>query len=110
MDGCLAGRRKHSAQLSLLEPAGHVPTAALDRTRATFWDVVRATEVHRYKVVLVENVVEAVEGTAGLSDEVTEVGWFTAAEAAALTIIPNQHGIVDVAFGRRPAPFYDLPG
>ena len=52
-------RRKHSAQLSLLEPAGHVPTAALDRTRATFWDVVRATEVHRYKVVLVENVVEA---------------------------------------------------
>jgi DNA (cytosine-5)-methyltransferase 1 len=54
-------RRKHSAQLSLLEPAGHVPTAALDRTRATFWDVVRATEVHRYKVVLVENVVEAAD-------------------------------------------------
>jgi DNA (cytosine-5)-methyltransferase 1 len=52
-------RRKHSAQLSLLEPTGHVPTAALDRTRATFWDVVRATEVHRYKVVLIENVVEA---------------------------------------------------
>ena len=36
-----------------------VPSAALDRTRATFWDVVRATEVHRYKVVLIENVVEA---------------------------------------------------
>ena len=52
-------RRTHTAQLSLLEPAGHVPTAALDRTRATFWDVVRATEVHRYKVVLIENVVEA---------------------------------------------------
>jgi|ThiBio_1000_plan_1041568.scaffolds.fasta_scaffold00807_19 DNA (cytosine-5)-methyltransferase 1 len=52
-------RRKYSAQLSLLEPAGHVPTAALDRTRATFWDVVRATEVHRYKVILIENVVEA---------------------------------------------------
>ncbi len=41
-------RRKHAAQLSLLEPSGHVPTAALDCTRATFWDVVRATEVHRY--------------------------------------------------------------
>lgn len=53
------GRRRNTAQLSLLEPAGHVPTPALDRTRATFWDVVRATEVHRYKVVLIENVVEA---------------------------------------------------
>jgi DNA (cytosine-5)-methyltransferase 1 len=53
------GRRRNTAQLSLLEPAGHVPTAALDRTRATFWDVVRATEVHRYKVILIENVVEA---------------------------------------------------
>jgi DNA (cytosine-5)-methyltransferase 1 len=52
-------RRKNSTQLSLLEPEGHVPTAALDRTRATFWDVVRATEVHRYKVILIENVVEA---------------------------------------------------
>ena len=51
-------RRRQHAQLSLLEPAGHVPSAALDRTRATFWDVVRATEVHRYKVVLIENVVD----------------------------------------------------
>lgn len=53
------GTRRRSAQLSLLEPEGHVPTAALDRTRATFWDVVRATEVHRYKIVIIENVVEA---------------------------------------------------
>jgi len=53
------GRRRNTAQLSLLEPAGHVPTPALDRTRATFWDVVRATEVHRYKVIVIENVVEA---------------------------------------------------
>jgi DNA (cytosine-5)-methyltransferase 1 len=53
------GTRRRSAQLSLLEPEGHVPTAALDRTRATFWDVVRATEVHRYKIILIENVVEA---------------------------------------------------
>jgi DNA (cytosine-5)-methyltransferase 1 len=28
-------------------------------TTTTFWDVVRATEVHRYKIVLIENVVEA---------------------------------------------------
>lgn len=53
------GRRRRSAQLDLLEEAGHVPTKGLDRTRATFWDVVRATELHRYKVVMIENVVEA---------------------------------------------------
>jgi DNA (cytosine-5)-methyltransferase 1 len=35
--------------------------AALDRTRATFWDVVRATEAQRYKIVAIENVVEASE-------------------------------------------------
>lgn len=53
------GRGRARAQLSLLEPQGHVPNAGLDRTRATFWDVVRATEVHRYKVIVIENVVEA---------------------------------------------------
>lgn len=47
-------------QMSLfLEEDGHVPSAGRDRTRATFWDVVRATEIHRYKIVIVENVVEA---------------------------------------------------
>jgi DNA (cytosine-5)-methyltransferase 1 len=55
------GRARRQQQLSLLELAGHVPTAALDRTRATFWDVVRAVEVHRHKVVVIENVVEAAE-------------------------------------------------
>jgi DNA (cytosine-5)-methyltransferase 1 len=44
-----------------LEEFGHVPSAAFDRTRATFWDVIRATEVHRYKAVLVENVMEAAD-------------------------------------------------
>lgn len=53
------GRRRQTAQLDLLEEAGHVAKNGLDRTRATFWDVVRATELHRYKVVLIENVVEA---------------------------------------------------
>lgn len=46
-------------QLSLLEEEGHVPSAGRDRTRATFWDVLRATEIHRYKIIIVENVVEA---------------------------------------------------
>lgn len=56
------GRKRKTAvghgQLGL-EEFGHLPSAAFDRTRATFWDVIRATEVHRYKAVLVENVMEA---------------------------------------------------
>lgn len=56
------GRRRQHGQLALeLEEYGHVPDAAWERTRATFWDVIRATEVHRYKAVLVENVVEAAD-------------------------------------------------
>jgi DNA (cytosine-5)-methyltransferase 1 len=54
------GRKRKSRQLEL-EVDGHVPLAAMDRTRATFWDVLRAVEVHRYKAVLIENVVEAAD-------------------------------------------------
>ena len=50
---------------------------------------------------------EPVEGEAGLSDEVTGVGWFTAEEADELTVIETHRGILDVAFGRRPAPYWD---
>lgn len=35
-----------------------LPSEAAQRSRSTMWDVVRFTEVHRYAVVLVENVVE----------------------------------------------------
>jgi DNA (cytosine-5)-methyltransferase 1 len=55
------GRRRRGTQLDMLEEAGHVAKAGMDRTRATFHDVIRATEVHRYTAVLVENVVEAAE-------------------------------------------------
>lgn len=41
-----------------LEELGHVPNEAYERTRACALDVIRATEVHRYKAVIVENVVE----------------------------------------------------
>ncbi|MGZ3147292.1 DNA cytosine methyltransferase [Lentzea chajnantorensis] len=53
------GRKKSRGQLDLLADLnehGPVSTDALTRTRATFHDVIRATEVHRYKAVLVENV------------------------------------------------------
>ena len=53
--------RRPKGQLDLFEEAGHVPKAGLERTRATFHDVIRAAEVHRYKAVIVENVTEAAD-------------------------------------------------
>lgn len=53
--------RRAPGQLDLLEESGHVPKAGLERTRATFHDVIRAAEVHRYKAVIVENVTEAAD-------------------------------------------------
>lgn len=53
--------RRPRGQLDLLEEAGHVPKAGLERTRATFHDVIRAAEVHRYKAIIVENVTEAAD-------------------------------------------------
>jgi DNA (cytosine-5)-methyltransferase 1 len=52
-------RRKgeSAGQLELLE-FGPIEQAGFERTRATFHDVIRATEIHRYAAVLVENVVE----------------------------------------------------
>ncbi|ACZ29607.1 C-5 cytosine-specific DNA methylase [Xylanimonas cellulosilytica DSM 15894] len=38
-----------------------LPDAAAERSRATMWDVVRFTEAHDYRAVLVENVVEVVD-------------------------------------------------
>jgi DNA (cytosine-5)-methyltransferase 1 len=53
------GRKRTRGQMALdLEQDGHVPDAAWERTRATAYDVIRATEVHRYKAVLCENVLE----------------------------------------------------
>jgi DNA (cytosine-5)-methyltransferase 1 len=55
------GRRKRGSQMDLFEQHGHVASAAFERTRVTFWEIIRATEVHRYDAVLIENVVEAAE-------------------------------------------------
>jgi DNA (cytosine-5)-methyltransferase 1 len=38
-----------------------LPDEAAERSRATMWDVVRFTEVHEYRAILVENVVEVVD-------------------------------------------------
>lgn len=55
------GRRQLAGQADLLEAHGHVSRPGMDRTRATFHDVIRAAEVHRYTAVLVENVPEVVD-------------------------------------------------
>lgn len=54
-------KRRPKGQLDMLEEAGHVPREGMERTRATFHDVIRATEVHRYRAVIVENVTEAAD-------------------------------------------------
>jgi DNA (cytosine-5)-methyltransferase 1 len=51
-----ARKRKKVKQLDLFGNEEEVDEDAFVRTRATFHDVIRATEVHRYKVVIVENV------------------------------------------------------
>lgn len=53
------GRRRKGSQLDLFEDHGHVASQAFERTRVTFWEVIRAAEIHRYKAVIIENVVEA---------------------------------------------------
>lgn len=58
--GCRRKTGVGAGQLGL-EEFGPIEQGAFDRTRATFWDVIRATEVHRYKAVLVENVMEAAD-------------------------------------------------
>lgn len=59
-----AGGRKKPRdhdQPGLWEEHGHVPAEAFERTRVTFWEVLRYAEVHNPAVVLVENVVEAAD-------------------------------------------------
>lgn len=53
------GTKAPSKQHDLFQEHGHIPAVAFDRTRVTFWEVVRAAEIHRYKYVLIENVVES---------------------------------------------------
>lgn len=55
--GGTSGRRsKRSDGQLAIEELGHVEQPGFERTRATFWDVLRATEVRRYRAVVVENV------------------------------------------------------
>jgi hypothetical protein len=63
---------------------------------------------NRVQVVGVLFRAEQVEGTAGLSNEVTEVGWFSAEEAAELTVIANHIPLLPTAYGAE-GPYFDRP-
>ena len=51
---------------------------------------------------------EPTAGTAGLSNEVTEVGWFTAEQASRLELIANHKPLLPTAFGTDRRPYFDL--
>jgi 8-oxo-dGTP pyrophosphatase MutT (NUDIX family) len=63
---------------------------------------------NRVQIVGVLFRAEPVDGVAGLSNEVTEVGWFTAEEAAALTVIANHQPLLPTAFGAD-GPYFNRP-
>ncbi len=50
------GRKRITDQLDMFGP---LPDEAAQRSRATMWDVVRFTEHHQYRAIIVENVVDA---------------------------------------------------
>lgn len=55
------GRRRRPRQDALLDDETYVPGAGFEKTRVTFWEVIRAAEYWRYDLVLLENVTEAVD-------------------------------------------------
>jgi DNA (cytosine-5)-methyltransferase 1 len=52
-------RQAKATQMAFGEEAPPLPDAAAERSRATMWDVPRFAEYHRYRYVIVENVVDA---------------------------------------------------
>ena len=52
--------KKDKSQLTIFDQMGYTDYEA-QRSRATMWDVPRFAEVHNYKVILVENVVDALD-------------------------------------------------
>lgn len=56
--GARGKRRNFTGQLALDNEFEPLPSAAEERSRATMWDVVRFSEYHDYRAVVVENVVD----------------------------------------------------
>jgi 8-oxo-dGTP pyrophosphatase MutT (NUDIX family) len=71
--------------------------------------VVRYPDGSRVQIFAICFWAEPVEGIAGLSDEVTDVGWFTAAEAAALDIVDTQRPVLATAYTLSATSYFDEP-
>ncbi|WAC65160.1 DNA cytosine methyltransferase [Agrococcus sp. SL85] len=80
-----------------------LPDAAAERSRATMWDVVRFTEVHGYKAILVENVVEVADWSA----EWGERGGLFKAWLAAMHSMGYEHRVISL--NSMHAQAYGLP-
>lgn len=52
-------RQQATVQMAFGEETPPLPDAAAERSRATMWDVPRFAEYHRYRYIVVENVVDA---------------------------------------------------
>ncbi|QUW18870.1 DNA cytosine methyltransferase [Agrococcus sp. Marseille-Q4369] len=80
-----------------------LPDAAAERSRATMWDVVRFTEVHGYKAILVENVVEVADWSA----EWGERGGLFRSWLAAMHSMGYEHRVISL--NSMHAQAYGLP-
>lgn len=56
-----AGPKRGDDGFDMVQMLGHVSAKGRERTRATFMDVIRATEVWRFKAVVIENVPDVAE-------------------------------------------------
>ncbi len=55
------GKPAADGQGDMIEELGYVEAEGYEKTRATHWNVVEATEIFRYKVVITENVADLAE-------------------------------------------------
>lgn len=97
------GRKAAGRQPDLFEEV--LPDEAAERSRATMWDVVRFTEAHGYKAIIVENVVEVADWSAPWGEK----GGLFQAWLAAMHSMGYRHRVISLnsmhaqAFGL-PAP------
>lgn len=126
-DRLLLTRRADNDQWCLpsgaVEPGETPAQAAVRETEEETGLVVRVTELigvhsdpdlvtvypdgNRREIVGVLFRAVEVAGEPGPSDEVTEVGWFTPSEAAALRVTPRHRRILSVAYGDSVRPYFD---
>lgn len=87
-------------------------TIAITALLGVFCDpdlVVRYPDGNRAQIYAACFEAEVVAGEPTTSDEVIDLGWFTATEASALTIVATQRAMLDAAFTGSPSGYFDRP-